>query len=87
MSRYRCRRILHLVGRVAVALNRLEEHSLLLVVAPEMKDTDEKAKAGMSRFVVTILGIALLIAAVYFIFWTPGETNVAPTSNAINRSE
>ncbi|WLR94228.1 hypothetical protein [Shinella zoogloeoides] len=52
-----------------------------------MKDTDEKAKAGMSRFVVTILGIALLIAAVYFIFWTPGETNVAPTSNAINRSE
>lgn len=52
-----------------------------------MKDTDEKAKAGMSRFVVTILGIALLIAAVYFIFWTPGETTVAPTSNAINRSE
>jgi hypothetical protein len=50
-------------------------------------ETEQKTKAGMSRFVVTILAAAVLIAGIYIIFWTPGEPVVEPTPNAINRSE
>ncbi|WP_432346628.1 hypothetical protein WMC41_00550 [Shinella yambaruensis] len=52
-----------------------------------MRDTERKAKAGMSRFLVTIFVIAVLIAGFYIVFWTPGEPEVQPTPNAINRSE
>jgi len=49
-----------------------------------MKDTDQKAKAGMSTFVVTIAAVALFLAGIYFIFWTPGETEQSPP-NAIEQ--
>jgi hypothetical protein len=51
-----------------------------------MKDTDQKAKAGMSTFVATIAAIALLLAGLYFVFWTPGAPDEQPTPNAIDRS-
>lgn len=54
---------------------------------PCMRNTERKAKAGMSRFVVTIFVIAIIIAGFYIVFWTPGEPEVQPTPNAINRSE
>ena len=41
----------------------------------------------MGRFVVTILGIAALVAAIYIVFWTPGEPEVEPSPNFVNRSE
>ena len=52
-----------------------------------MKDTDRKAKAGMSQFVVTILAISLFIAAIYVIFWTPGQTEKGqPPPHAIDQT-
>jgi hypothetical protein len=52
-----------------------------------MKDTDRKAKSGMSHLVVTIFGVALLIAGIYIVFWTPGEPVPPPGSNAIGKSD
>lgn len=39
------------------------------------KDTGPKARKGMISFVVTILLVALALAAIYMIGFTPGETN------------
>lgn len=41
----------------------------------------------MNRSAVTIIGVLLLLAALYVVFWTPGATEHQPTSNAINRTE
>ncbi|MGJ7040458.1 hypothetical protein [Shinella sp. BE166] len=49
--------------------------------------TEQKAIAGMKGFVIVISGIAALVAGIYIVFWTPGEPEVQPTANAINRSE
>lgn len=52
-----------------------------------MKDTARKAKSGMSRLVVTIFGVAFLIAGVYVVGWTGGEPVSLPSSNATGRSD
>ncbi|MGF9693163.1 MULTISPECIES: hypothetical protein [unclassified Rhizobium] len=39
------------------------------------KDTGSKARNGMLTFVITIFALALVLAAVYMIGFTPGETN------------
>ncbi|WP_438749994.1 hypothetical protein [Pararhizobium sp. O133] len=51
-----------------------------------MRDTEQKAKAGMGRFVILILGIALLLAGIYVVFETPGETQGQPSPHAIDQS-
>ncbi|MBZ7927637.1 hypothetical protein LAC80_37515 (plasmid) [Ensifer adhaerens] len=52
-----------------------------------MKDTDRKAKAGMAKFVVTITALALFLAAIYVVFWTPGATEKdQPVSRAPDQS-
>jgi hypothetical protein len=58
-----------------------------LAGSSSMRDTGPKAKAGMSSFVVVIAAIAALLAGIYIVFWTPGETQPEATPHAINRSE
>ncbi len=43
-----------------------------------MRDTDQKAKSGMFRFVIAIFVIGMLLAGAYLTFWTPGQTEQAP---------
>jgi hypothetical protein len=51
-----------------------------------MKNTDRIASAGMIRFVLIILGIAVIIAAVYFVFLTPGVPDPGmPAPHAIDQ--
>ncbi|WP_337266276.1 hypothetical protein [Oryzifoliimicrobium ureilyticus] len=38
------------------------------------KDTSPKARRGMTTFVIVIFIIAVLLAAVYLLGFTPGET-------------
>jgi len=38
-----------------------------------MNDTDERAKAGLGRYVIIAFVVALVIGLVYFAFLTPGE--------------
>jgi hypothetical protein len=37
-----------------------------------MKSTEKKARRGMTRFVAIIFAIAVALAAVYFLAFTPG---------------
>jgi hypothetical protein len=39
------------------------------------KDTGRKARSGMITFVITIFLVALVLAGIYIIGFTPGETN------------
>ncbi|MBB4142976.1 MULTISPECIES: hypothetical protein [Rhizobium] len=39
------------------------------------RDTGPRARKGMISFVVTIFVVALILAAIYMIGFTPGETN------------
>jgi len=43
-----------------------------------MRDTDQKAKSGMVRFVIAIFVIGMVFAGAYLMFWTPGEMNSSP---------
>jgi hypothetical protein len=38
-------------------------------------DTGHKARSGMITFVLTIFAIALVLAGIYMVGFTPGETN------------
>ncbi|WP_081176920.1 hypothetical protein [Rhizobium rhizosphaerae] len=42
-----------------------------------MKETGKKAGRGMMRFVTTIFAVAILLAAVYFFFFMPGDPGSA----------
>ncbi len=50
-----------------------------------MDDTDQKAKAGMVRFVIAIFIIGMVFAGAYLMFWTPGEMNSAPIGEIISK--
>lgn len=39
------------------------------------KDTGPRARKGMMSFVITIFLAAIVLAAIYMIGFTPGETN------------
>lgn len=38
------------------------------------KETGHKARSGMISFVLTIFFVALVVAAIYMLGFTPGET-------------
>lgn len=49
--------------------------------------TDGKARSGMMTFVVVIFALALVIAGVYMIFFTPGQPEgEQPSPLAIEQS-
>lgn len=50
-----------------------------------MRDTDKNARTGMMKFVAIIFGIAIVIAAVYFLSLTPGEPEGQPPPHAIDQ--
>ena len=50
-----------------------------------MNSTERNASAGMMKFVLTIFGIAMILAAVYFVFLTPGEPEKQSAPHAVNQ--
>jgi hypothetical protein len=59
---------------------------LCLHSSQAMKSTERKASAGMIRFALIILGLAVIFAAVYLFFLTPAEPENGQTPpHAINQ--
>lgn len=49
--------------------------------------TDGKARSAMMTFVVVIFGVALVIAGIYMIFFTPGQPeDEQPSPHAIQQN-
>lgn len=45
-----------------------------------------KARFGMMTFVAVIFAIAILIAGVYMVFFTPGQSEQQPSPHAIQQN-